>query len=114
MRISDWSSDVCSSDLLQLYGPITARLRIGIVVVAQKRGKNGFAINAGQASPDHPALPIDKGGGLAIADGPEIKLGRASGRERVCQYGSISVVAGALTKKKPRTYDQHQDPSNRE
>src|SRR3546814_913847 len=58
---------------LQLYGPITARLRIGIVVVAQKRGKNGFAINAGQASLDHPALPIDKGGGLAIADGPEIK-----------------------------------------
>src|SRR3546814_20297452 len=68
---------------LQLYGPITARLRIGIVVVAQKRGKNGFAINAGQASPDHPALPIDKGGGLAIADGPEI--GRAPCRERVCQ-----------------------------
>src|SRR3546814_19786664 len=58
---------------LQLYGPITARLRIGIVVVAQKRRKNGFAINAGQASPEHPALPIDKSGGLDIADGPETK-----------------------------------------
>src|SRR3546814_19218188 len=29
----------------------------------------------------------------------EHKIGRGSCRERVCQYGSISVVAGALKKK---------------
>src|SRR3546814_13140987 len=28
------------------------------------------------------------------------KIGRASGRERVCQYGSVLVVAGYLQKKK--------------
>src|SRR3546814_11247709 len=34
------------------------------------------------------------------------KIGRASCRERVCQYVSISVVAGALQKKKKTTKNQ--------
>src|SRR3546814_13085988 len=34
-------------------------------------------------------------------DSPE-QIGRASCRERVCQYGSISVVAGSLKKKNKR------------
>src|SRR3546814_15588179 len=36
----------------------------------------------------------------AVAEGP---IGRASCRERVCQYGEISVVAGSLKKKKKYT-----------
>src|SRR3546814_15084652 len=32
------------------------------------------------------------------------EIGRASGRERVCQYGWISVGAGSLTKKKKYRY----------
>src|SRR3546814_12051425 len=37
--------------------------------------------------------------GIAQANG-RVKIGRASCRERVCQYGLISVVAGSLKKKK--------------
>src|SRR3546814_4275934 len=32
MRISDWSSDVCSSDLLQVVGAGLAQLRAGVAV----------------------------------------------------------------------------------
>src|SRR3546814_14352998 len=34
-----------------------------------------------------------------LLDRTEVKIGRASGRERVCQYGWSLVVAGALKKK---------------
>src|SRR3546814_13089453 len=45
---------------------------------------------------------------------PPNKIGRASCRERVCQYVSISVVAGTLKKKNTKTTNhttprQHQD-----
>src|SRR3546814_806573 len=39
-------------------------------------------------------------GGVVATVGNRIEIGRASCRERVCQYVSISVVAGALKKKK--------------
>src|SRR3546814_19512354 len=35
-----------------------------------------------------------------VAAKAPVQIGRASGRERVCQYGYISVVAVSLTKKK--------------
>src|SRR3546814_11056948 len=31
---------------------------------------------------------------------PGLKIGRAAGRDRVCQYGELPGVAGVLTKKK--------------
>src|SRR3546814_14309633 len=65
MRISDWSSDVCSSDLLSAS---VARGR-----AARRTGAPG---------------PADRHGGH------HRQLGRASCRERVCQYVQISVVAG--------------------
>src|SRR3546814_9828667 len=79
MRISDWSSDVCSSDLLTdterraLFGVPTAREDLArhymlsardLALVAARRGDTnriGFAVQLAE-------------------------IGRASCRERVCQY----------------------------
>src|SRR3546814_7404488 len=77
MRISDWSSDVCSSDLLTL-GTERGALR----------ASNGVAVQADihidQAWAAYDVLLVPGGPGAYNDQHPEI--GRASGRERVCQY----------------------------
>src|SRR3546814_20668116 len=94
MRISDWSSDVCSSDLarprplgLVLVQALTARREIESAGIVDTAGLPGLRLQ--------PAIE---------------QIGRASGRERVCQYVSISVVAVSLKKKKTTT----QPSSNRQ
>src|SRR3546814_1341122 len=81
MRISDWSSDVCSSDLA-LDSPVISQLR------AQRARVSAEAAALSQRyGPGHPDLQraqeqlrdLDK-----EINGEEI--GRASCRERVCQY----------------------------
>src|SRR3546814_20045180 len=79
MRISDWSSDVCSSDLPEAVAGAGAPARSRYLRV------DGGGEEALGADP------------VAGADAREI--GRASCRERVCQYVSISVVAVSLKKK---------------
>src|SRR3546814_6052722 len=59
MRISDWSSDVCSSDLLRLH----------------VSGKGGEGRSGKGKWPQWP-----------IGADLDTKIGRASCRERVCQY----------------------------
>src|SRR3546814_2937504 len=81
MRISDWSSDVCSSDLQRrahvgepaadagLHGGVVLHHLVETVaVVEQGRGARGLGHVGGQAGP----------GG--------VEIGRASCRERGCQY----------------------------
>src|SRR3546814_6981397 len=90
MRISDWSSDVCSSDLAM---SAVVMGRDSLLVLPTGGGKS-LCFQA-------PALTRD---GLALVVSPLIALmkdqiGRASWRERVCKYVSISVVAGASKKK---------------
>src|SRR3546814_7420320 len=93
MRISDWSSDVCSSDLILVDGG--ARVVAGI----------GFQLHTeaeGHAVVGHDrAVEVDFGVGreteatvrtvkIRVAAGSEELLeekGRASGRERVFKYG---------------------------
>src|SRR3546814_9306468 len=71
MRISDWSSDVCSSDL-QIQGA-------GIVNCSAQ----GFSHSTFVAIIANPAsCPADPW----VAGGEGVKIGRASCRERVCQY----------------------------
>src|SRR3546814_1937769 len=77
MRISDWSSDVCSSDLSAPgKGP---KIDIALdplegTTITAKAGPNALAV-----------LAIAEKGGLLNA--PDVyKIGRASCRERVCQY----------------------------
>src|SRR3546814_21090769 len=92
MRISDWSSDVCSSDLFveDLVQGGVERLRGGQVAAERlfDHYPRAPGATAGVERPDH-------GREQARRD----PIGRASGRERVCQYVSISVVAVSLKKK---------------
>src|SRR3546814_13752534 len=99
MRISDWSSDVCSSDLTNAVQYAWLRLLAkggeSLMVVGDDDqsiyGWRGARIeNLHQFSQDFP-------------DAETIRLepiGRASCRERVCQYVSLSVVAVSLQKNK--------------
>src|SRR3546814_11421602 len=95
MRISDWSSDVCSSDLGGLASLWISNGNLGNVHrrfeandATLRVGLAGLAMTGG----DIDAFDND----LAVA-GQEV--GRASCRERVCQYVSISVVAVSFTNK---------------
>src|SRR3546814_15491420 len=114
MRISDWSSDVCSSDLKE--SGAKDRFAIGVAVADSPLGPWRDAHPAGpiisqrvpQANEiqniDPTALVDDDGRvyiywgpfgqlrGMELARdmippvGPEQETGRASGRERECQY----------------------------
>src|SRR3546814_15751937 len=79
MRISDWSSDVCSSDLLD--------------AAISGLGRHSQT----DRLPHRPRRYPDVGAS-------DEEIGRASCRERVCQYVSISVVAVSLKKKKSNSY----------
>src|SRR3546814_6726328 len=72
MRISDWSSDVCSSDLsLRLAAPQReprVRQQVVVAVAATVRALRSSCTPQGSAT------------------GMRTEIGRASCRERVCQY----------------------------
>src|SRR3546814_17705556 len=124
MRISDWSSDVCSSDLAhrppaRSRRPPPASIRASSEPPHRdpqhhRRGREIEPVIGLVAVPDaleHPVplrvvMPllgadhhrvIVRGGG---AEAQPDEIGRASCRERVWQYGEISVVAVSLKKKK--------------
>src|SRR3546814_2878419 len=78
MRISDWSSDVCSSDL----GTAPATARASTATAGPYSGRRSTICSGGKdqwksRDPTRNGLP-------SRSEGPEI--GRASCRERVCQY----------------------------
>src|SRR3546814_4715765 len=87
MRISDWSSDVCSSDLLAGGAELLQGGQQGVAVADGAGGAERLrhhAVHMGGGLGDQPAGAAGepgRGGGF----GGEI--GRASCRERVCQYG---------------------------
>src|SRR3546814_16382071 len=104
MRISDWSSDVCSSDLL--VGNTDGgerRARFGKFVRFRRTQISQRACGAPAAErTGHPVLVHAQRChqiGL-LCDVREI--GRASGRESVCQYVEIGVVAVSLKKTKEK------------
>src|SRR3546814_17025694 len=106
MRISDWSSDVCSSDLLHAAHadnfPTTLleAAACGLPVVATAVG----GIPEQVESLDHPGMPrgddlrygAEKATGMLVPPGDStamdkaaallMEIGRESCRERVCQY----------------------------
>src|SRR3546814_17532821 len=116
MRISDWSSDVCSSDLKSIDDDRI--LRLFHAVIGATLRTNAFAPAAEEAlafkidSAQVPGLPkplpwrevwvySPRVEGIPLRAGPVARgeIGRASRRERVCAYVYISVVAGYIKKK---------------
>src|SRR3546814_8089595 len=73
MRISDWSSDVCSSDLIGHFALVLALILAAVQATLPLYG----------AARRHAGL-MEVGG--AAATGQFGQIGRASGRERGCQY----------------------------
>src|SRR3546814_12106716 len=104
MRISDWSSDVCSSDLhgvieYRRHGAIEPPDRLEPEWIAAEQSNSTIIL--GQDAVLKLLRCIQPG----IHPEAEMtrylhQIGRASCRERVCQYGEISVVAVSLKKKK--------------
>src|SRR3546814_12459880 len=93
MRISDWSSDVCSSDLFVA----------GKLDEARQRGRQHQTLADQFAAPlrlqvEHKAeaLVRHERKGMRRIDR---QIGSASRRARVCQYVSIPVVALSLKQK---------------
>src|SRR3546814_14656070 len=84
MRISDWSSDVCSSDLVH-----ARRGRPG------RAGQRGRGRRPGAGRPNHRGRWRAAGQLRAAA---EHQIGRTSCRERVCLEASISVGAEPFNK----------------
>src|SRR3546814_6822331 len=101
MRISDWSSDVCSSDLvfgpdqpviLQLLDLPQAQAAVRGVVMELE--DCAFPLLAGVVVTDDPATAFrDADAAFLVGSRPRSKgmerrdqIGRASCRERVCQY----------------------------
>src|SRR3546814_5730627 len=103
MRISDWSSDVCSSDLIEVAGVILVRQRPGSakgVLFVTIEDETGIA--NGILWPDRFEIyrrPVMSASMIAMRGRLQkegeiihiicdriIEIGRASCRERVCQY----------------------------
>src|SRR3546814_5029099 len=90
MRISDWSSDVCSSDL---HGPGLGAHPAGDTTGVRARAPEGVeAVGPLDRPPGilRDPQPFEAGGAFAKPDGRAERgeggeVGRASGRERVCQ-----------------------------
>src|SRR3546814_4652484 len=89
MRISDWSSDVCSSDLIA-RGDGSQQLAVNAltgkqeIVHRQRRGRPEIGRRIAELQ-----IEIDEAAAACSALLPQImsdKIGRASCRERVCQY----------------------------
>src|SRR3546814_10893663 len=79
MRISDWSSDVCSSDLLYIRDPSAA------LMYWHNRSKSLEAFQ-GPWLKSGDKYTCDADGYYTYAGRSDDKIGRASCRERVCQY----------------------------
>src|SRR3546814_12031092 len=106
MRISDWSSDVCSSDLMTRAGDVRLASELGVDAIGFVFAGDGpRRVHAQQARLMRNALaPLVDVVALFMdnrVDEVREEIGRASCRERVGQYVSISVVHGSCTTNKP-------------
>src|SRR3546814_14990138 len=96
MRISDWSSDVCSSDLD--HGWTTADDLTPLLQEIHDQYGKGTDNSVSWSNP--PSRNAVYRWVIANQDGSYTgPIGRAACRERVCQYVLISVVAVSLKNK---------------
>src|SRR3546814_10128442 len=80
MRSSDWSSDVCSSDLLTIC---LCALAAATAAQARATAAEVAVVGAESALGYASAIALGKGNVVAVHN---TQIGRASCRERVCQY----------------------------
>src|SRR3546814_17997424 len=116
MRISDWSSDVCSSDLqnveLRTLAGTTVNWRSGETIPYVSgvsattsglggigNGGNGLNGAIGSAQTEKLETGLTRNLGRTFEANGGLVRRRASCRERECPYVYISVVAVILTKK---------------
>src|SRR3546814_15051425 len=101
MRISDWSSDVCSSDLADAVAEVGDGVEPGQILLLQEIDGIGFALRkqrdedvgtrylvlARRLDVQDRALDdaLETAGGAGVAVPPD-QIGRVSCRDRVCQY----------------------------
>src|SRR3546814_19637224 len=96
MRISDWSSDVCSSDLA-LNHPVDIDAGRMNMIGIEASSRHDLLDLRDRHSAGSRHVGIEVTSGLSIdeisfrislprLDDREVKIGRASCRERVCQY----------------------------
>src|SRR3546814_1798955 len=113
MRISEWSSEVCSSDSIEaleyvqslvpdapqgglnansgnmrelfLNGSLAMEFWPALEQPALQQSKLDWNFAVGHAPEGKTPVGTSGGWNLAIYDSSENKIGRASGRERVCQ-----------------------------
>src|SRR3546814_6318591 len=90
MRISDWSSDVCSSDLLDkvingYHIPAAACVSEHSVEFRQK-DTAGVEVLHVQYMADFGSFRDNVGNLLPVPACPNLQIGRESCRERVCKY----------------------------
>src|SRR3546814_5232859 len=83
MRISDWSSDVCSSDLA--VGEAGRHPHPGLPVRRGDRAVAFPALRIGRAAGVDDAQPARRSLRAGEAEVEPLEIGRASCRERVCQ-----------------------------
>src|SRR3546814_5777503 len=82
MRISDWSSDVCSSDL---HRSEIRRALDPVVPLGCHPGERRRQEGAAEAVADDVRIPLARGAFHRV-ERRQWQIGRASCRERVCQY----------------------------
>src|SRR3546814_20320891 len=112
MRISDWSSDVCSSDLLgnedglrlcSQFRSHDETRHVPILLLLDEEDLPRLPKGLEIGVTDYLIKPIDRNE-LRARTRTQLRrrryheIGRASCRESVCRYGSISVVAVSLKK----------------
>src|SRR3546814_17778940 len=107
MRISDWSSDVCSSDLS--LAPLSLSM-FGMAILAGRRAgtrrpssiiRLGFTFLTTGLLLLVPIVPRAESGWYLV------KIGRATCRESVCPYVLISVGAVPLKKQDNERIDRY-------
>src|SRR3546814_13270177 len=119
MRISDWSSDVCSSDLHDhLFEPPHRGPQIGALGVDRGIVHQQLVLARAEALEDRRDVRLRRAIAVEIilhlvAEGADPQIGRASCRERVGQYVSISVVAESFKKNNTRCRSKYVEKQNK-
>src|SRR3546814_15012920 len=102
MRISDWSSDVCSSDLQVMVGDTTYD-RIVLVLEGAakggvKAGRDGHVRNVHAKGAGDDTIVAETRDAVAAGHRVTLETGIASCRERLCHYLYLRVCTVSLKK----------------